>query len=214
MKINITINSAEKAYISRIITKIAPSYDQTAMWSDTEYKTPACHEIQKTDMDGNVTASMDINSEFIMDIADVCAEVFEKARSFSFMLKGAIEGLASYGKDVGKRFERWSTDDQKATRAAKAMYVHAVKEDRSRRNHDMYIAVSFDKAGLDHAVFGESAEQMSSRSGNMKKDLQTDKIWYFLFTGGHGAPIPQTKEDIDARIAKEQEMKGKREAVE
>ena len=213
MKIAITLSNSEKSYISRAVSKIAPACDQSSIWSDMDQKYPAFRSIQQTTANGDIEATLDINSEFVMDVVDVAAEVCEKVKSFGFMMKGVMEGFAKYGKEVSKRFEKWETEDQKAAKAAKCMHVHAVKEDKDRLNRDMYVAVAFDQDGRDHAVFGESAEQMSSRSGNMKHDLSTDKVWYFLFIKGRNMPITQTKEEIDARIAKEQAMKGKREAA-
>lgn len=214
MKISIVMSNNEKSYIQRAIRRFAPDMDQTSIWTDMDSKAPAYRSTQITDQSGNFEASLDLNSDFVMDLVDVCCEVVEKVRSFSFMMKGAVEGMINYGKGLSKRFEKWQTEDQKAVNVAMAMYTSAVKENRKLRSEDMYIAVAFDSEGRSHSVFGESAEQMSSRSGNMMKDLNTDKVYYFLIMQFTNFPIAQTKEEINKQIASEQETKGKRETTE
>ena len=123
MKINVTLSNSEKSYISRAIAKIAPDYDQTSLWQDIDEKYPAFRSIQQTTANGDIEATLDINSEFVMDVVDVCGEVAEKAKSFAFMLKGAWEGVKQYGKELGVRFNKWMPE------------VDALKEAEESINH-------------------------------------------------------------------------------
>lgn len=208
MKINVTITSAEAAYIQRAIRRFAPNFDQTEMWADMDAQTPAYRSMQTTNSNGNIDASLDINSDFVMDLTDVCTEVAEKAKSFAFMLKGAWEGIKQYGKELSVRFNKW-VPEVDALKEAEDNINHFLKDEDSAMDDGDFAAVIvntdkqsflsngsvFVRSHLTHSRYWADLQDMVSNI--LKKDgLGSNPITFYFVIDKDRAVLIDPEEQI------------------
>lgn len=107
MRFTINLTKSEKDYISRMISRISPDFDQTDMWADTTESKPAYLAEQRIDMDGNYEGMVSFDSNFIFDCVDVAAEIIEKGKSAFYVFSGMLEGAKAHFDNIRIRFEKW-----------------------------------------------------------------------------------------------------------
>lgn len=202
MKISISLNSAEKSYISRAISKISPEFDQTKVWEDSEKKTPALYKVQRTDNDGSVTETVEVNSEFVFDCVDVVSELISKAKDHFYVIAGMWSGLKAYTEGLGARFEKWAELKDKAYRMARSeRRKHRKDELGSNR---VYLLLVYEGNNSWYVQWDPSIQKTNSRAGNARKDSGADKVFVYLFRKDSKEPIIVDDELLKSEIAEEQ----------